>query len=160
MKAWGEARREAEEQREMEQLQPSLPPGEASEGHAWLRELGASHDSASGRSCLPFWLGSSTGEGTPSATIYPFSAVAFSLTAPPTPRRSLWLVPALRVLPGALSWTALLEPSKEAETSRCAEGEQAGMQAKEFPLLSLPKPGTFLRRQCPAVGSTLRTKRY
>lgn len=28
------------------------------------------------------------------------------------------------------------------------------MQPKEFPLLSLLKPDSFLRRQCPATGST------
>ena len=29
------------------------------------------------------------------------------------------------------------------------------MQPKEFPLLTLLKPDTFLRRQCPVTGSTL-----
>lgn len=68
--------------------------------------------------CLPGSLGGSTREGTPSSTTHPFLVGILSEAPRYLPPRSLWLVPALRILPGALFQTDLLEPSKGAETSR------------------------------------------
>lgn len=150
--------------------------GKASDGQERLKELGASRDSVSGRSCPPFWR-SLSGLAVPQGRGLhhpPFSGAASSLKPHDFPTFQVFVAGACcpQISPRC---TVPDRPSRTFQGGRnqllcvwgvcvCVDGwrgrgSRYACSPRNSPS-SLPKPGTILRRQCPAMGSTLRTKTH